>query len=236
MVGEMARARIRTVLPLAVFVLAAFGGACWAQNPTFVFNVTPQPEQHNFAVRTRVSGLHAELADFEMASWMPGYYQIMNYAQYVSHFQARDGQGHALGWEKTTPHTWRVVAAYAPVVVVSYDVAARRPFPADNSIDSSEAFLNPPGTYMYVYGDLARPATVVLHLPAGWRRVATGLAPVADAPDTFRAADFDVLLDSPMLLGNQQWLRFRVDGVPHIAALEDIPASVSRARMRRDLR
>lgn len=236
MVGEMARAHMRTVLALAVFVLAVFGGACWAQSPTFLFNITPQPQRHNFAVRMRVSGLDAELADFEMPSWMPGYYQIMNYAQYVSHFQARDGQGHALGWEKTTAHTWRVVAAHAPVVVISYDVAAQRPFPADNSIDSGEAFVNPPGTYMYVHGDLARPATVVLHLPAGWRRAATGLAPAAGAAETFYASDFDVLFDSPMLLGNQQWLRFRVNGVPHIAALEHIPASVSRARMRRDLR
>lgn len=228
---------MRPCAAVRLAMIAALAAACaFAQTPQFAFTVTPQPEQKQFQVTLRCRGLHAAVADFEMPVWMPGYYELMNYARLVSHFQAQDGQGRSLGWEQTTPHTWRVVTDDAPDIVVRYDVAASRPFVADNSMNPQGAFIAPPGMFVYVKGQLAHPATVTIQPPAAWHAIATGLAPVAGHPRSFRARNFDFLFDSPILLGNEQLLHFEVGGRPHTIALEDVPASVSRTRITSDLK
>lgn len=226
-------------MALALGLMAATGAGAAAQAgaaPALAFTVTPQPATRNFHVEFHARGGNGELDDFTMPAWMPGYYELMHYARLVSHFQARDGAGRALGWEQVTPDTWRVVAARAPEVVVSYDVAASRPFAADNSIDNDQAFIAPPGMFLYIAGELARPAEVTIQLPAGWQRIATGLAPLPGHAHSFTASNFDVLFDSPWLLGNQETLHFEAGGVPHTIALEYIPASVSREKMTADLK
>ena len=54
---------------------------------------------------------------------------------------------------------------------------------------------------------------------------------MAGQPNTFFAPDFDVLYDSPMLMGNQEILQFSVAGRPHTLAIENVPASVNREKM-----
>ncbi|MGH9481337.1 MAG: M61 family metallopeptidase, partial [Terriglobales bacterium] len=203
---------------------------------TLAFTVTPEPAAARFHVVFQVAGASAGFQDFEMPAWMPGYYRLMDYAQYVSGFRAQDGTGRDLGWEQVTPHTWRVVTGHAAKVRLSYDVAATRPFAADNSIAADRAFIAPPGMFLYLPGKLNRPVSLTVKLPAAWRRIATGLAPVAGRAGAFMAPNFDVLFDSPLLLGNQEQLHFSVGGVPHTIALEDVPASVDRAKMAADLR
>lgn len=216
----------------ATVTLMLAGCAC-AQS--VAFTVTPEPAQNRFEVQLRAAGLHGAFTDFEMPEWMPGFYRIMNYPARVSNFQARDGAAHPLGWEQVTPHTWRVVTAHAPEVVLTYDVAPTRPFVAANSMSPSGAFIAPPGTFLYLPGELSLPATVTVRLPSAWHQIASGLAPVAGRPDTFTASNFDLLFDSPILLGNEEMLHFDVGGVPHTIAIEDVPASVSRARITSDL-
>ena len=59
--------------------------------------------------------------------------------------------------------------------------------------------------------------TVTIDLNPAWSTVATGLDPVPGEPaHTFAAADFDVLYDSPILMGNLESLPpFEVRGVRH---------------------
>lgn len=202
---------------------------------TCAFTVTPEPAANRFHVVFTVSGPVGAVQDFEMPAWMPGYYRLMNYAQYVSDFRAQDAAGHDLAWEQVTPHTWRVVTAKTTEVELSYDVAATRSFAADNSIAADRAFIAPPGMFLYLPGRLSLPVALTLKMPSDWHEVATGLAPVSGRADTFTAPNFDVLFDSPLLLGNQEQLHFSVRGVPHTIAVEDVPASVDRQKMAADL-
>ena len=55
-------------------------------------------------------------------------------------------------------------------------------------------------------------------------------------PGVFEAPDFDVLYDSPILVGNQESLQFDVKGVPHFVAIENVAPEVDRARMVADLK
>jgi predicted metalloprotease with PDZ domain len=94
---------------------------------------------------------------------------------------------------------------------------------------------------MNLAGHLQHPVTVTINLPPNWHEISTGLERVrlerANVQGAmFEAPDFDVLYDSPILIGNQELLEFDVKGVPHDVAIENVPAQVNRTKMVADLK
>ncbi|HLH16907.1 MAG TPA: PDZ domain-containing protein [Bryobacteraceae bacterium] len=195
----------------------------------------PRPATHTLHVHLRAEGLAGELHDFKMPAWSPGYYGIGDYARNVSNFRAADAAGRPLPLEMIAKNTWRVAAGNAPAVAIDYDVFGATSFAANTYIGEDRAYLSPSGVFVYLPEALHLPVAVTIEEPAGWKQIATGLEPAPGRPGTFQAADFDVLYDCPILMGNQEYLDFRVGGVPHYVALENVAADVSRPKMLADL-
>lgn len=196
----------------------------------------PQPASHVFHVTFRCDGLKGETQDFKMPVWTPGYYRVIDYARNVTNFRAEDGAGQVLPWEKVTRNSWRVVAGNAPVIVLNYDVYGNTSFAAQNYLGENRAFISPPGFYMHLAGQLLHSVTVTFILPTAWTRISTGLDPVKGTRNTFSAPDFDTLYDSPTLMGNQEEVRFEVQGRPHQVVIENVPDTVDRQKMVADLK
>jgi predicted metalloprotease with PDZ domain len=155
------------------------------------------------------------VTDFSMPAWMPGYYQLLDYEKKVAHFHAVDGKGQELGWEKTTANTWRVAHPPAAEVRVEYDVVADRNFVAQPWLDSTRGYIAPAGIFLYAEGGLRWPVVVEVRPLPGWK-VSTGLELVKGEASTYRAADFDILYDRPILMGDLEQLpSFMVRGIPH---------------------
>jgi len=195
----------------------------------------PQPAKHTFHVILRAAGLKGEIQDFKMPVWSPGYYGIGDYSRNVSNFHAEDAAGLPLPWEKITKNTWRVAAGQASSIVLNYDVFGATAFAANNYLGEDRAYLSPSGTFLHIPGMTLDPVTVAIQLPPQWKQISTGLEPVTGQPNTFSAPDFDVLYDSPILMGNQEYLHFDVRRVPHYVAMENVPESVDRTKMLADL-
>lgn len=182
------------------------------------FDVTmTQPANHVFHVTLRYVNKGSEAVDFKMPVWTPGYYQLMNYAGNVENFGATDGTGKALTWEKTANSNWRVQTNKASELRISYDVKATRNFVAGNYLDENRGYISPAGVFMHVANQIQQPVTVTLHPYSGWKPIiATGLDSIPGKSNTFTAPDFDVLYDSPMLMGQLKQLpSFTVSGIPH---------------------
>jgi len=64
---------------------------------------------------------------------------------------------------------------------------------------------------------------VRVELATGWKSVQTPLEPIAGTPNAFRAADFDTLVDSPIIIGDPVTRDFVVDGKKHTLVLEGDP-------------
>lgn len=222
-------------LGIAIFVACRLLSAQTAVTTNFTVSM-PQPANHLFHVTMRCEGLRGEFHDFNMPAWAPGYYRILDFQKNVRNFSAADGGGRALRFEKNTKNSWRVVTSGSTSVILTYDVLGTVSFPVQNFLNETRALLSPPGLFVYEPGQLGRPVTVALEPPSGWKSVATGLDRVPGRPNTFSAADFDVLFDSPILMGNQELLLFTVDGVPHDVAVENVAAAVDRPRMLADLK
>jgi len=146
----------------------------------------------------------------------------MDYAKNVLNFRAEDGNGNRLEWSKTTKNKWQVKCAKEEVIVVSYDVYAFARSVADSFLDDARAFICPTGVFMHVDGHLDHPVSVTFRPNEAHHRISTGLDPVEGKLSTFSAADFDILYDCPILIGNQEILRFEVQGIPHIIAIENL--------------
>lgn len=172
---------------------------------------------HRYDIEMRTSvGCHENTLDVSMPQWSPGYYQLMNFADDVISFAATDTYGNLLPSAKITKDTWRVHVEDAKGVCLSYSVSADRRFVGTAYIDSNRAFIKPAALFMHVRNELDGPVLLNLNVPDDWPDVATGLTPLPNRHHTYIAKDFDILYDSPLLVGTLRKLpSFYVRGIEH---------------------
>ncbi len=138
------------------------------------------------------------------------------YWRYVENLTA-ESHGAPLSFTKEESALWRVVAR-GGTLTVKYRI--HLPPQTTPTRAAWKPFLSPTGgligdlhSLMYVVGAESVPARVSLDLPSGWAS-ASGLEPTNN-PKTFSAASVELLLDSPIIIGQFQHWEFKVKGVPH---------------------
>ena len=174
------------------------------------------PEWHFFHVRLSCKGIKKDYIDFKMPAWTPGYYQKMDYAKYVERLKATDASGKELKWQKITDNTWRVFSKNSNGVNLVYEIKTSRAFVATPYVDETRGYILPAGVFLYIDKMIHHPVQVAVVPHEKWNRVATGLDSVAGKKFTYTAPDFDILYDSPLLVGNLEELTpFYVRGIKH---------------------
>ena len=150
--------------------------------------------------------------ELQMPVWAPGYYDILNYPKYLTDFSATRTDGTPLPWQKFRRSTWIVDMGGADTIIVTYRTYANKMDVADSRIRPEGAFIAPNGTFMYENGHKLEPVEVSYNVPANWKHVSSGLRPVAGTTSSFIVPDFDVLYDSPLLMGNHFVDKFQHKG------------------------
>jgi len=187
--------------------------------PEITFKVSlPKPHTHMLDVEFRIKHASSDpVANEEalvMPVWTPGSYLVREFERQVQDFVATDSAGHPLHWEKVDKDTWRIVTNGAREWRATYRVYCNELSVRTSEVNSSHAFWNNATLLMYPAGFLGAAATLQILAPQPWQ-VATGLPPVPGQKNTFRAANFDVLYDSPVEVSNFKTISFEVKGVPH---------------------
>ncbi|MEO5562559.1 MAG: hypothetical protein ABIR18_03970 [Chitinophagaceae bacterium] len=176
----------------------------------------PNPNSHYFYVELNCSGWNENAIDFKMPKWMPGYYQIMDYAKAVENFSAKDNIGKMISVKAINGNTWQIAATKNKPFTLSYDVKASRQFVANSYLDSTRGYIIPNGLFLYIDGHLNEQVSVKIIPNKQWNKIVTGLQPVAGKQYEFTAPDFDILYDCPILMGNLDELpSFYVNGIEH---------------------
>ena len=179
-----------------------------------------KPNTHYYHVSMAVKDIPGSIAEFRLPNWTPGYYRIMDYAKNVTSFKVADIEGKSLEWEKTDKNTWKVYKAGVNDMVVEYDVYSYNVSVADPYLDLGRAFIPPAGVFMYPSDRLDLPSTVKIIPYPEWKSVCTGLQPVEGTENTFRADNYDILFDSPILAGNMKIVDFELDNILYTIAVE----------------
>lgn len=204
----------KKIFAVTLFLLPAFISI--AQQPALSFKISvPAPKEQYYHVEFSCSGMQHGSPVFKMPNWTPGYYQLMNYADKVSNFKAYSKTGD-IQWEKTDATSWKIHSKKGEPFTVSYDVKATHNFVAGNIVKEDHAYLSPTGVFIYPDGMINNPVTVTIVPYPEWKKVATGLPAIKRKTNTFFAKDYDVLFDSPILMGNlDSFPSFKINNKPH---------------------
>jgi predicted metalloprotease with PDZ domain len=173
----------------------------------------PEPSSHKYHVALAFENPQNDTVVLKMPKWMPGYYQIMDYAKSVDNILVKDKAGKEISYFKTSDNTLRI-AARKKSFIVNYDITTTRQFVATSYVETDHAYIVTAGTFYYPDGFIHLPVTVEVKNP--WSKSATGLEPVPGKANVFTAENFDILFDCPILLGDLEELpSFRVKGIEH---------------------
>ncbi len=150
-----------------------------------------------------------------MAVWTPGSYLVREFARNVEEVSAETADGRSVPVTKVSKNRWRVANGGAPVRV-SYSLYCHELSVRTDFVEPGFALLNGAATYLVPAADHGpAPAAyeVRLEMPSAWPLALSSLE--SPSPGTFRAPDYDTLVDSPIFAGTGRVGTFEVDGVPH---------------------
>lgn len=208
----------RIIISLVVVLITQITFAYAQQTKSSItFTVSMEkPATHYFHVEMKCEGIKKESLLLKMPVWTPGYYQRLDFANNVENFHATDPKGNEIKWTKSSGNGWQLQSNDANSISVNYDVNATRPFVGTPYLDSTRGYILPAGVFLFVDGMISHSAEVIIKPFASWHNVATGLDSIAGKKFTYIAPDFDILYDSPLLVGNLEELpSFTVKGIPH---------------------
>ncbi|UHG89098.1 M61 family metallopeptidase [Spirosoma oryzicola] len=196
-----------------------------AASPSIVYVLSmPQPQTHYFEVEMQLKNSAAATnakkngyVDIKMPVWTPGSYLIREYAKNVEAFTATVN-GQPVPSEKIRKNTWRVTTT-DDNLTLRYRVYANELTVRTSFVDSDHGYVTPASIFMYHDALKNQPHRVVVQPYKSWKTVTTALEPVAGAANTFDAPDYDLLVDSPIEIGNQRTFGFTASNVPHTVAM-----------------
>jgi predicted metalloprotease with PDZ domain len=220
----LATARLGAQTPLGTYA-DAFETRAGAGTPIIRYEVRVDTAASRLAIVMHVERAPASVR-IAIPRWAPGAYRVVDFAARLRAVTVVTAAGErpvadsALGGGSVWP-----APNAAPLAVPGGMLEVRYEIVGDSSpnnrafLRSSGALLDGPATWLYLLGHTLAPARVHFTIPAGWR-IVTGLRPTFD-PAAFFAPSYDVLVDSPVLMGDSRSLAVRafdVDGVPHRVA------------------
>jgi len=167
------------------------------------------PEHHLGQVSATFPVTSTPYLDVKMPAWRSGRYTILDLANGVRRFAATDAAGHVLPWEKVDKSTWRVHLSQPTAIRIGYELYANELGLRTRHIDDSHAFLDASAVFMYADPYRADDVSVALNVPRGWQSF-SGLA--SPSPQHFVAANWDLLVDSPIETGIEKSYRFSEGG------------------------
>jgi predicted metalloprotease with PDZ domain len=176
----------------------------------------PEPEKNYALVEASVPTGKQPFIEMMMPIWTPGYYRIENYAGKVQDFAAHTTDRKALKVEQPKKNRWRIDTDGSKTVHVSYKLLCTGRSVTGNWVGVDMLVLNGGPSFITLAEKARRPHVIRLELSPKWKQSMTGLEAAADVKlHHYQGADFDTLVDSPIVAGNLVVNEFEVDGSKH---------------------
>lgn len=193
------------------------------------------PEGHRGRFSIELGGVASPILDLVVPSWVPGSYHLVNYVRGFRDLVARaEPEGTPLTTDRVESSRWRIHTQGHAEVRVDYLVYGHEMVTEAFDLTSDHLFLNAALSLPYVDGHQSEPVEVELHLPADWS-IVTELEEVRTHPPTFRARNYDELVDSPLDAGHPLVLTVRPQGIPHRISLCGEGGNYEAHRLEEDL-
>lgn len=181
--------------------------------------------KQQFHITTDISKISQPEMSLSLPTWAPGWYTVENYFKNVLRFRITDSAGKVLPMRMSRKQTWNISTKGLDHIRIDYDYRADTLGLNQAKIATDFAFFTGIELFLEPNGHRSDPATVRFHIPTGWKLI-SALKETKD-PMVFTAADYDTLVDAPVLIGKFDVTQFEVEGKPHYFAAA--PAGVFNA-------
>lgn len=205
------------MLPSALTLLALLTppvDSAVAADPIDYTLTFPDAQNHYVDVEARFPAAGQQQLEVRMAVWTPGSYLIREYSRHIERLSATSETGQALPVRKTRKNRWQIDGlGGATTVVLRYRVYGREMSVRTNWIETDFALINGAPTFITLADPTPRPHRVMIERAPAWKTAHTQM-PEQDG--RFVAANFDILVDSPILLGDAVVQTFTAGEKPHL--------------------
>ncbi len=166
-----------------------------------------------FHISTVIKKINQPTLSLSLPTWAPGWYTVENYFKNLLRFRITDASGKILPHTMSRKQTWNINTKGIKEIKIDYDYSATVLALNQAKIAKDFAFFTGIELFLQAEGHRNEPSTVHLNIPSGWK-IATALKETSD-PNTFTAANYDVLVDAPVEIGNFDVTKYEVEGKPH---------------------
>lgn len=184
----------------------------------YTVSIEGSPVPKRVRIVVSVPGRASETVRVRMPVWSPGDYAIQNHGKYVQEMQTQQN-GKPLVVTHPDANTWEATPKQTGAVRFSYALETTPPgnFSQNVYVTDRQVFLNGAGAFVYADGAKEMPCRLALRLPENWS-VFTSPCLKPQDKNTFAAADYDRLADSPLIIARDGFWNvkhFEVEGKPH---------------------
>lgn len=176
-----------------------------------------RPFTHYCEIEISLQDLKQDTVIFSMPVWTPGSYLIREFAKNVEGVYAENSNSKILPVEKINKNSWKVDTKGQSEIKFKYKVYCNEFTVRTSEINSEHAFISSSGVFMFVRGFENKKCILKINLPSGWTKISTGLT--LESGNVYSAENYDVFIDSPVEIGNQNILDFEVKGIKHYICL-----------------
>ena len=205
------------------------------------YRIAPvDPKGHYFEVTCELADPDPAGQAFSLPAWIPGSYMIREFARNIVSIAA-SSRDRPVGLVKLDKHSWRA-APCRDSLQLRYRVYAWDASVRAAHLDESHGFFNGTSVFVRFAERDGEPHDVDIVAPDGkafrdWKVATTLPEHGADRHGfgTYRADDYDALIDHPVEMGRFRLERFVAAGVPHEIAYTGIVPNLDAARVNADL-
>ncbi|MGH9398046.1 MAG: M61 family metallopeptidase [Terriglobia bacterium] len=205
-----------------ILSIRAFGAA---QPISYAIDLT-HPESHLVGVTMTVPRAHAE-TEIQFPAWN-ALYQIRDFVRHVEDLRA-ECSGAPLTLRPVDLYTFRTGSEACSPLVVRYQVFAHEPGVFSSELIPDHAFLNLAEILFYVPDEREAADRVRFILPPEWNLIT--FLPRDSATETFTAAGYDALVDSPVEAGLFQLYSYTQAAALYRIAVRGDPEDYSSSRL-----
>lgn len=178
----------------------------------------PKPHTHYFEVNITITDYKKEYFDIQMPVWAPGSYLIREFSKNVEKFQVFSNQKE-IKTTQVNKNTWKIFSNNASNIKISYLVYANELSVRNSFVDASHGYFNGTSMFMFVKELMNQPTTLKIIPYVEWKKVSTSLKKISDTEFLYEAPNYDILVDSPVEIGNHETFSFNAAGLTHHVAM-----------------
>jgi len=181
----------------------------------------PNPNTHYFEVRLEVDNFNEALSEskelrVKMPVWTPGSYLVREFSKNIPEIHAMlSGSGKIAQSRKVSKNEWIVETEGSSKIEISYRVYAFELTVDTSYLDNMHGVINGASVFVYIEGMQDEAGTLEVVPFSGWKRVSTGLKRESQERLEFSFPSYDVLVDSPLEIGNHSIHEFEVSGTKY---------------------